>query len=811
MSPAQTLLGRLLAAAAEGLEPNARRLWRFLGVPDGAWLELQALGVPGGRGFKLAKVAHVDTLDGAAELLGSAERFGATGVYVIGNRIDPAVATRRPPRAWHVAEKGSASTTDNDIRARAMLAIDCDAYRPSGTSATDEQVAATVEMAGRIRERLASVVGRNAIAVGHTGNGAMVLVALADIPESPELLALVKGILAALDVRYSTHAGRVDVGVHEGKRLTPAWGTTKRKGAPGIADRPHRRTALLCPERVERIDATALEALLAHLLDGLGDDDRARIDKAMGRKPPASSSSSRTATPGDTPFGRANACDVRTVAAHLALLDGEQPRCPGCGSADVGVAFVSNGLKCSHNRCAEKGKPGGFRTPVDLVAEVRGIAPRAAVEVLSGWFGFEGFARRDPEPTNVTEHEAEEAWRHEDDPPPETTPRTAVAAAWGPLDPRYLMTAPPARRWLLRHPTRDGHPCAPCAGDGLLPLGKAGLIVADGGVGKTMSLVALAVAIVAGRRWLGHFEVDHEARRGRVLLALAEEDAEELHRRLYDAAEAYELDAAERARVAAQVVVLPLAGRPVSLVQVGDDRRTMRGSPELAALLELLQRDAGPHGWSLVGLDPFSRWGAEESETDNAIATRTMTAAESLLEVPGRPTVLLAHHASQQGIMTGNVTARGVTGIRNAARWEGVFWAEGGSVWFRQKKSNYSRPMLEEEALRLVRGPGGLLRVPTEAEAAAYQAAAEERQGAKDAANNAAKDARQAARLAELVERVVSVASTEPRSIARLAAAAEMRQEDAQPAVRRAVHIGRLVAGWPERGHERFALPEARQ
>ena len=42
-----------------------------------------------------------------------------------------------------------------------------------------------------------------------------------------------------------------------------------------------------------------------------------------------------------------------------------------------------------------------------------------------------------------------------------TAPASSViAGAWKPLDPSLLTTAPPARRWLLRHPTRDGAPCA---------------------------------------------------------------------------------------------------------------------------------------------------------------------------------------------------------------------------------------------------------------------------------------------------------------------------------------------------------------
>jgi len=53
------------------------------------------------------------------------------------------------------------------------------------------------------------------------------------------------------------------------------------------------------------------------------------------------------------------------------------------------VAVVGNGLKCSHNRCQDKGYADGFRTIVDLVAEVRGCKPIEAVRELGERFGFE--------------------------------------------------------------------------------------------------------------------------------------------------------------------------------------------------------------------------------------------------------------------------------------------------------------------------------------------------------------------------------------------------------------------------------------
>lgn len=290
----------------------------------------------------------------------------------------------------------------------------------------------------------------------------------------------------------------------------------------------------------------------------------------------------------------------------------------------------------------------------------------------------------------------------------EAAPRGAVACAWRPLPLDLLQAAPPARRWLLRHPTRDGAECPFAEGDGMIPLGKAGILSSEGGVGKTMVLLELAIAVVTGRAWLGHFHPAWDARKGRVLLGLAEEDLEEVHRRLYTAAEALKLTAEERQRVAARIVVLPLAGRPVSIVAYGADGTTIVDTDELVTLRSRLAEDAGEHGWSLIVLDPLARWAGPDVEGDNTAATRFVQAVESLCEVSGRPTVLIAHHSSKASRREGKADARGVTAITDGFRWAATLRHDRGRVLFEQAKSNYSRPM--PEALDLVRTKGGALR-----------------------------------------------------------------------------------------------------
>lgn len=290
----------------------------------------------------------------------------------------------------------------------------------------------------------------------------------------------------------------------------------------------------------------------------------------------------------------------------------------------------------------------------------------------------------------------------EEEPPPPSPIRTL----WRPTQPGLMRTKPPPRRYLLRHPTRDGNPCPPGEGDGLMPRGKAGLFVAEGGAGKTLAVMAMAVCLVTGRPWLGHYPVDPTAR-GDVLLLLGEEDPDEVHRRLYTIGAALQLTDAEHAEVERRVIAIPLAGESTPFLELGM-RRDIMVTHHFAELRQMLHDEAPADGWSLVVVDPLSRFAGLPIDLDNLAATRVVQAIESLVRVPGNPTMLALHHSSKDARKNGTVDARGATGLTDGVRWvAGLTCREGGTVEFQQTKSNYSRPMLVP--LQLDRGPEGVL------------------------------------------------------------------------------------------------------
>ncbi len=300
----------------------------------------------------------------------------------------------------------------------------------------------------------------------------------------------------------------------------------------------------------------------------------------------------------------------------------------------------------------------------------------------------------------------------------------AISREWQPLRPGMLSEPPPPRRWLLRHPTRDGELCEPRGGDGLLPLGRAGLFVSEGGLGKTNAVISLAMSVATGRPWFGHFHVERGMQGRRVLLLLGEEDKDEIHRRMCAVSNSLKLADDERRAVEENVVALALAGEPCGLLRA--DGSLVDESAELRALRAKLEDEAGPEGWALIVLDPLSRFAGVPAEEHNDLATRAVQSFESLTRAPGNPTVLGVGHTAQWSRTTAAkpksdgaaaATARGVTALGDGFRWVASLYPseDNERLFFRQVKSNYSRPM--PEPVDLVRQDGGVL-VAERAEAA---------------------------------------------------------------------------------------------
>ncbi len=285
---------------------------------------------------------------------------------------------------------------------------------------------------------------------------------------------------------------------------------------------------------------------------------------------------------------------------------------------------------------------------------------------------------------------------------------------WAPMPAEWLTQPPPPREWLLQ--TRDDV--------GFYPAHRVGVLAATGGVGKSWALTQLAVSLATGLPWLGTY---YPAQPGRVLLVLAEEERNEVQRRIHYAASLMRSGNGSQPPPGwhNNIVPLALAGKNVQLLD--DDDHS--DAPFMRAMSERLDSDGEP--WAAILLDPFARFAPSEAETDNAIGTRAVQACERLTHANGRPAVIIAHHTSKESARNDKSdqgVARGSTAIVDGARWMGVMrraQKKGRTipnyVRFNAPKSNYA-PDARELLLIHDRAFDGALRLPSVRELADFDA-----------------------------------------------------------------------------------------
>lgn len=256
----------------------------------------------------------------------------------------------------------------------------------------------------------------------------------------------------------------------------------------------------------------------------------------------------------------------------------------------------------------------------------------------------------------------------------------------------WYTTAPPPREWLLKDARTE-------AREGVLPLGKVGLLAAEGGAGKTMAGMQLARAVATQTKWLDTFEVPQA---GKVLLILGEEDAEEVHRRVYRATHVGNGPVPPEG----SIVTLPLAGITCPMIEDGED------GAFLVWLREYV-KDTGPY--ALVIVDPVSRFYGADAERDNAAATRFCQALESLVVPSGGANILGWHHVNKNSRGSGATvdasSARGSSALTDGVRWVSTIAVEnidGGDAVLKLAvaKSNYAK---KPPPLDLRYGDGGVL------------------------------------------------------------------------------------------------------
>ena len=215
----------------------------------------------------------------------------------------------------------------------------------------------------------------------------------------------------------------------------------------------------------------------------------------------------------------------------------------------------------------------------------------------------------------------------------------------------FLAKPPPARRWILKD---------------LLPQNIVGILAGGGGAGKSMLMLQLAIAITTGRPFLG-VEIGEP---GSVLILAAEDDREELHRRLFAIIDRMrqdaELDGDHEKRICERLFIKSRVGddNHMTAINQGTIIRTDFGE-RVAETVEAIPE------LKLVVLDPVSRFRGEENSNDHA--TYFVEAVEALRKRLGT-TVLLVHHVSKDGLRAGAdklgaESLRGASALLDGVRW----------------------------------------------------------------------------------------------------------------------------------------------
>lgn len=107
----------------------------------------------------------------------------------------------------------------------------------------------------------------------------------------------------------------------------------------------------------------------------------------------------------------------------------------------------------------------------------------------------------------------------------------------------------------------------------------------DGGVGKSTLLLQLAAAVASGRQWIGM-----ATERASVVFVSAEDDIEELHRRLAAIASGLDVDLAELR----DLYIVPLAGHDAIMGAPEGKTGTIKETAVWRSLVRIITRQALP-------------------------------------------------------------------------------------------------------------------------------------------------------------------------------------------------------------------------
>lgn len=210
-----------------------------------------------------------------------------------------------------------------------------------------------------------------------------------------------------------------------------------------------------------------------------------------------------------------------------------------------------------------------------------------------------------------------------------------------------------------------------------LQKGIVGAVVGAGGIGKTQLLLQLTLSAATGTKFLNKYNIN----KGYVFVALGEEGNgprelkydSDLHWLIRNAAVGGGYSDDQLKEAVKYMAVKSYRGmHDLSFIDGKDEN----SKPSLAFenfKNELIRKEPA-EGWSLIIIDPISRFLGPHVETNNAAGTKFVALLEQLTMLKGNPTVLFGHHmnkaSSHKDVKSDQTAARGSSSIPAGARWQ---------------------------------------------------------------------------------------------------------------------------------------------
>ena len=225
------------------------------------------------------------------------------------------------------------------------------------------------------------------------------------------------------------------------------------------------------------------------------------------------------------------------------------------------------------------------------------------------------------------------------------------------------------KSWLFQDPDEELAVLRSVFGRELvIPQGDVGLFVAAGGTGKTQLLMQLVTALATNMKWLDLF-VRGETK-GKICYVFGEEHKKRTQRRFQKVFNSLTLSKEQRISFDKNVVLFPMHKMEATFSKEEGSFQNK--------LSELLAKHSGEEGWSLIILDPASRFLPKDAEIDNAAATAFIRECEKLSDLHGNPSILISHHVNKSSMGGAKMftqesdsnqsASRGASGLVDGAR-----------------------------------------------------------------------------------------------------------------------------------------------